>query len=297
LSTSNYSFIFATSTLTVNKFPLAVTANNASKVYGAAVPTFSATVAGFVNGDSSAVISGAPGLTTTGTASSVVGTYPIIAATGTLAAANYTFTFANGTLTITKAGTITILTTPSGSLSAMVVPILPGAGTPTGTAQFLKGGTLLGTVALTGASAAFPSSTGAFTAIYSGDGNFTGSTSNSVNVYDPYSSSLSLSSSLTPSTIGQAVTFTAALATSGGPPNSPSPNGTVQFADGTRLLGSGTVSNGQATYTTNALAGGWHNITAQYSGDSTWPAASASLGQTVIANVSLSVAAAPAAPV
>jgi uncharacterized protein (TIGR03437 family) len=86
---------------TVSKPVLTVTANNASKVAGAALPTFTATITGFVNGDTLAVVSGAPSLTTTATAGSPAGTYPIIAALGTLSAANYTFTFVNGALTVT----------------------------------------------------------------------------------------------------------------------------------------------------------------------------------------------------
>ena len=78
-----------------------VTANNATKLYGAALPTFTAAITGFVNGDTLAVVSGSPSLTTTATPASPVGIYPITPGLGTLAATNYTFTFANGTLTIT----------------------------------------------------------------------------------------------------------------------------------------------------------------------------------------------------
>jgi len=90
-----------TNTGMVSKPVLTVTANNATKVAGAALPAFTATITGFVNGDTIAVVSGAPSLTTTATAASPAGTYPIIAAMGTLSAANYTFAFVNGTLTVT----------------------------------------------------------------------------------------------------------------------------------------------------------------------------------------------------
>jgi hypothetical protein len=69
-------------------------------IYGGTVPTFTAAYNGFVNGDTSSVLSGSPSLTTTATSASPAGTYTITAAAGTLAAANYTFTFVNGTLTI-----------------------------------------------------------------------------------------------------------------------------------------------------------------------------------------------------
>jgi len=71
-------------------------------VYGGSLPTLTASYAGFVNGDTSSVLTGSPGLTTVA-ASSHVGSYAITAAAGTLAADNYTFTFAPGTLAITPA--------------------------------------------------------------------------------------------------------------------------------------------------------------------------------------------------
>jgi len=91
-------------TLTVNKTLLTVRAADASRVYGAANPAFSAIYSGFINGDTQAVLSGSPGLSTAATPTSPAGAYPIIAAAGTLAAANYSFSFVNGTLTVTRAG-------------------------------------------------------------------------------------------------------------------------------------------------------------------------------------------------
>ena len=88
---------------TVGKAALTITANNASRTYGAANPAFAYTPTGFVNGDTSSVLSGSPGLTTTATASSPAGNYAIVAAQGTLAAANYSFAFVNGTLTVGQA--------------------------------------------------------------------------------------------------------------------------------------------------------------------------------------------------
>jgi uncharacterized delta-60 repeat protein len=98
---------------------LTVTADNTSRYYGVANPTFTYTIKGFVNGDSSGVVSGAPTLTTTATASSPPGSYTIVASPGTLAAANYTFSLANGTLTVTPA-----------PLSASAVTFSATAGAP-----------------------------------------------------------------------------------------------------------------------------------------------------------------------
>ena len=95
----------ATFSLTATKVPLTVTASNASVPYGQPIPVLTSTVTGFVNGDTTSVLSGAPSETTTATKGSAVGTYPITITLGTLTAANYTFNFVNGTVTITSLGT------------------------------------------------------------------------------------------------------------------------------------------------------------------------------------------------
>src|SRR5205823_2635985 len=74
--------------------------------------------------------------------------------------------------------------------------------------------------------------------------------------------STNLSSSAATATAGQAVTFTAAVSSNAG-----APTGTVYFYDGTTLLGTGTVVNGVATFTTSGLSVGNHYITAVYGGD------------------------------
>ena len=89
-------------TLTVNPAVLTVTAANASRIYGDPNPTFSFTITGFVNGETAAVVSGSPSCTSADP-TSAVGSYPIVCTIGTLSAANYSFTFVNGTLTITPA--------------------------------------------------------------------------------------------------------------------------------------------------------------------------------------------------
>jgi hypothetical protein len=73
-----------------------------------------------------------------------------------------------------------------------------------------------------------------------------------------------LSSSLSPSKHGRAVTFTATVTPSGPDPLT----GRVRFWDGTEGLGSGRVNAGVATLTKSTLAVGTHSITAQYFADS-----------------------------
>jgi hypothetical protein len=83
---------------TVNPAPLTITADNQSKVHGAANPPLTYTVSGFVNGDTTASFTTPPTLSTTATASSGVGSYSIIISGAV--APNYSITYVNGTLTI-----------------------------------------------------------------------------------------------------------------------------------------------------------------------------------------------------
>ncbi|MGA2047210.1 MAG: chitobiase/beta-hexosaminidase C-terminal domain-containing protein [Terracidiphilus sp.] len=95
----------ATVTQTVGKATLRFKANNRISVFGHALPALTYTVSGFVNGDSSSVLTGTPSLATTATPKSPVGNYQISIAQNTLAATNYTFAFLDGTLEITPIGT------------------------------------------------------------------------------------------------------------------------------------------------------------------------------------------------
>lgn len=101
ISQASNLFIYAAQPL------LTVTANAASRVYGAANPAFSASITGLVNGDSAASsYAGAPGFSTTTTASSNVGTYAgdILPSLGSLVSnVGYGFSFVGGDLTITPA--------------------------------------------------------------------------------------------------------------------------------------------------------------------------------------------------
>jgi hypothetical protein len=134
--TTDYTTAMSTVTLIVNPAMLTVTANNASQLVGAANPAFTASYSGFVNGDTAAVLSGLPLLTTTATSSSPAGTYPITASVGTLTAANYSFTFVNGTLTVVPPTIILITTaTLTGSATAGYTATVTVQNTGTGPAS------------------------------------------------------------------------------------------------------------------------------------------------------------------
>ena len=124
--TTTYNAATAKVTLTVNQATLTITANSASRAYGASNPAFTYTPTGFVNGDMSSVLSGSPSLTTTATASSPPSGYPITAAAGTLAAANYSFTFVNSTLTVNPAGLTITASSPAVTYGSAVPAITPG---------------------------------------------------------------------------------------------------------------------------------------------------------------------------
>jgi len=150
----------------------------------------------------------------------------------------------------------------------------------TGTVQFFDGTTVLGTGTVAGASASFTTSTLAqgthysITAVYSGDANNVGSTSPPlIQTVNP-TATVTLASSLNPSTVGQTVTFTANV--------NPSATGNVQFLDGAAVLATVPVSSGAAAFSTSSLTVGAHSITAKYSGDTNYfGAQSAALTETV----------------
>jgi YVTN family beta-propeller protein len=97
----------------------------------------------------------------------------------------------------------------------------------------------------------------------------------------PTRPSLDVTSSLPTSTYAQPVMFTAAVGANGS--GGPVPTGTVTFSiDGTPQPPSAVSPSGQATLTTGTLSGGVHTITAAYSGDSVYAAASGAVQQTVL---------------
>jgi hypothetical protein len=162
-------------------------------------------------------------------------------------------------------------------------------GIPTGTVTFYDGLTELGTSTLDGNGNAtlttWELGLGAndIIAVYSGDSTYANSAATLTQQVVQAGSTTSLSSSANPSPLGQPVTFTVTLGALD--PNAGEPSGTVNFYDGTTLLGVGTLSvvNGQvqASFTTAALGLGTHDILAVYSGDSIFAASASSLDETI----------------
>ena len=93
------------------------------------------------------------------------------------------------------------------------------------------------------------------------------------------STTTTLGSSLNPAVYGQSVTFTATVTSAGG-----TPTGTVNFKDGSTVIGSALPLDGSgvATFTTSSLTTATHTMTAVYSGASGFSAStSANLSQVV----------------
>ena len=185
--------------------------------------------------------------------------------------------------------------TPSVSLASSKNPSLSGesitltatvsgsAGAPTGTVEFRNGTTAIAgcsAVALAGGTAAcsissLPAGTHSLTARYSGDTAYDPATSGAISqvVNAPKSAiTLTLSSSPNPSEQGQAVAIVAALGA-----GSTAATGTVQFlAGGSVVSGCSAVavSGNSATCNTSSLAVGTISLSANYSGDANYNAAS-----------------------
>ncbi|MFN5330924.1 MAG: beta strand repeat-containing protein, partial [Planctomycetota bacterium] len=106
LSAANYTFAAANGVLTINKAVLTVTADNKSKTYDNAIFTgsgYTSTITGFVNGETTSVVTNNPTYTGTAAAAKAAGTYVITPVVSGLVATNYSFAAANGALTINKA--------------------------------------------------------------------------------------------------------------------------------------------------------------------------------------------------
>jgi hypothetical protein len=105
----------------------------------------------------------------------------------------------------------------------------------------------------------------------------------------PYPTTTVVATSGSPSYYDASVTFTATVTVTGTTISNP-PDGTVTFkdTDGT-ALGTGTLSNGVATFTTSSLTVGTHTITASYGGSETglgFQASSGTVQQVVLQDIS-----------
>ena len=280
-----------TANITVNPAALSVTANNASRVYGAANPTFTGTVTGAVNGDTFT-----ESFSTTATASSAVGSYPITPTAAGTHLSDYTVTTVNGALTVTAAASRTTLTSSTSSaiagqpvtLTAAVTSATTGSPTPTGTVTFYDGATSIGTGTLNASGVAtlttttLPVGIDVITASYGATADYAASTSSTATVTvasaAPVVAGTTTAITATPASIaaGGSVTLTATVKSSSG-----MPTGAVTFTSGGASLGTANLSGGVATLTTTTLPVGTDTVTASYGGAATFAASSGSTSVTV----------------
>jgi hypothetical protein len=201
-------------------------------------------------------------------------------------------------LSVSTTATITMLGSTSITVASSLNPALPAQAvtftaavtpaTATGTVQFYDGATLLATSTLTNGLAAFSSSalspgSHSITANYGGSASYAASNSSALSEVIKTGTTVTVSSSLNPAAAGSAVTFTALVSPAAA-------TGTVQFLDGVTVIGSATLANGSASFTTASLSPGTHSVTASYGGSSNYAAANSNvLSQIVKANTSVAL--------
>lgn len=150
-----------------------------------------------------------------------------------------------------------------GATVTLIASVTPTGAT--GTVTFFDGTTQLGApVNVNNGSAGitistFTAGTHSLTAAYSGDTNRAPSTSSPVTLTVTQTTTLTLAANPTTATFGQSVTLTATA-------NPSSTSGTVTFLDGGSQIGTGTLSNGTATFSTSSLTVGSHTLTATLPG-------------------------------
>jgi hypothetical protein len=207
---------------------------------------------------------------------------------GTGDSAPYIFTVVPDT-TIASTLTSSMNPAPVGTAVTFTVTLTGNVAVPTGTVQFLDGTNVIGTGTLNAAGqASFTTSsltvgTHPIRAVYAATLDFNGAASavlNQVIQSVALTSTVTLTSSVNPSILGQPVTFTAAASVPG-----PFPflvqSGTMTFLDGSTVIGTGAINQfGRATFKTSTLAIGSHPITASY------PSGMSRGGQTIAPSIS-----------
>ncbi len=174
----------------------------------------------------------------------------------------------------------------SGQSVVLTARVTTDIGTAIGTVTFQDGSNTLGTANLVSGSATLTTSSLAIgphsiSAVYGGSSTAAGSTSAVLPLTVAAQTTVTLSAAPTASTYGQIVSFTAAVNSTAG-----TPTGTVEFMERARIsparisgpvsesdlvfdrtIGSATLVNGVATFSTSGLAPGVQTIIAVYGGD------------------------------
>jgi large repetitive protein len=292
----------AGSALTVTSNPFNITSgaaaitfspNPATQVYGTAVTSGSLDATDSSGGSTVAgtfayttTINGLANQTVTaGTTVLPVGNYTITASftpsnstlfSATSTTAGYSVTQAPQTITFTPpaspvsygAAAIMLSATGGASGNAIVFSVVSGPGTITGSTLTVTG---VGTIVIA--------------ANQAGNANYSAATQVTRSlVVNNATPTIGLVSSANPVLAQNAITLTATVSSSIG-----TPTGTVTFLDGATVLGSGTLTRGEVTFTTSSLAVGSYSITAAYAGDANFAAGVSSVLTETVEDFSFSI--------
>jgi hypothetical protein len=108
----DYTGVTSTVNVTVNPASVTITASSPTVTYGAAIPTITPGYSAFQNSETSAVLTTPPVCVTAYTTTSAAGSSPSTSCSGA-AAANYTFSYVNGTVTVSQASQTINFTAPA----------------------------------------------------------------------------------------------------------------------------------------------------------------------------------------
>jgi type IV secretory pathway TrbL component len=189
----------------------------------------------------------------------------------------YQTSFSLHVLPLTGAATATALVA-SANPTVVGQPVtftatVSGGSSPSGTVTFSDGQSVLATVGLASGSASYTTSalsvgSHQISATYSGDASNQSSAGGLAETVSKATSQTTLTSSPTSARKRTTVTFVAKVTVN---PTNVTPTGTVSFYDDSGsngvLLGTVALSNGNASFSTSALAPGTHLIAAVYGGD------------------------------
>jgi Bacterial Ig-like domain (group 3) len=249
---------------------------------GSAVPTGTIN---FLNGSASlgSASVGSSGTAIFTTSALPLGSYSVVASYS--GDSNYSANQSSAVTLQVQSPTITALAASPNPVTAgqalTLTATVTSTTTPSGTVNFYNGSTLLGSATLNGSgvgtfsTSSLSAGTYSLTAQYQGSSNFFSSTSSAasvtVNAGAATSTTTGLAASPNPVTAGQSLTLTATVT------GSTTPSGTVNFYNGSTLLGSGTLNgSGVGTFSTSSLAAGTYSLTAQYLGNSSFLASTSS---------------------
>ena len=192
-------------------------------------------------------------------------------------------------------GTLTSSPNPSTYGQAVTLLFTVSPSSALGQVQFKKNGLSLGAAYVNNGTASITLSDpllpwgltvggNSLTAAFSGYNGYGSCTASATQTVTTAPSTVTLASSANPSTAGQSITLTAIV--------SPAQvNGSMQFLDGSTVLGTVQLAFGSASFTTSALAAGTvHSLTAVYSGDPTTAASTSAVLMQTVNKVSSTVA-------